>query len=345
MRIRSFLLLVFVLQLGITSCTKKNRFAIDTDQSSLTVKIQRFDKDFLTLDTTNVAAGMPALQKKYPEFLPAYTQYILRVGTPDSANYYGHIKMFLTMPHIRDAYEESQRVFADVSDIENKLTTAFRYLQHYFPKMPVPQVYMHVSGFNEPIVYDSNILSASIDNYLGEDYIAYSQMDGFYAYIRYNMRREKVASDLVTKWISVQFLPEPTDILLNNMLHGGRIMYLLKTIMPGEKENVLMGYSAEQWAFCQSNEKAIWAVFLDGAYNDRLLFSNSRMNVLRYINPAPFSIGMPEVDGVQTPGQIGIWTGWQIVRQYMERNPEVTLPQLMRETDFQKILEGSKYRP
>jgi len=35
----------------------------------------------------------------------------------------------------------------------------------------------------------------------------------------------------------------------------------------------------------------------------------------------------------------------QIVRQYMKNNPYVTLEQLMNETDAQKILTASKYKP
>ena len=343
MRFRLCVILLFALL--ISACTNKNRFAIDTGGSSLTVKINRFDKDFFALDTLNIAVGIPVLQEKYPAFFPFYTQHILQIGTPDSLGFYDKTRRFLTTSYIRDAYEESQCQFADVSDIEAKLTVAFRYLQHYFPKMTVPQVYMHVSGFNSSIIIAPDFMSASIDNYLGADYLAYSLME-IYAYERYNMRREKVASDLVRGWISTEFVPEPSDVLLDNMIHWGRLMFLLEIIMPSESEATLAGYSAEQMSFVKKNEKAIWAAFLDGGtQRQRLLFSNDRMNVVRYIQPAPFSLGMPETDEMQTPGQIGVWVGWQIVRQYMKKNPEITMPQLMQETNFQKILEGSKYRP
>ena len=341
-----FGILLLFCGLLMSACTKKNRFEIDTSALSLTIQINRFDRDFFALDTTDVLAGVPALQEKYPEFFPFYTEHILNIGTPDSADFDIYIRKFLTTPHIREAYEESRRQFADVSDIEEKLTTAFQYLQHYFPELLVPQIYMHISGFNSLIIVAPDFMSASVDNYLGEDYLAYSLME-FYGYQRVNMRREKVAPDLVRGWISTEFMPEqPLDILLGNIIHWGRLMFLLETIMPSVKENVLMGYSAEQLAWVRKNEKAIWATFLDGgAQRERLLFSNSRMDIIRYINPAPFSLGMPETDEMQTPGQIGIWIGWQIVRQYIDKNPDVTLPQLMAETNFQKILEGSKYRP
>lgn len=45
------------------------------------------------------------------------------------------------------------------------------------------------------------------------------------------------------------------------------------------------------------------------------------------------------------PPRIAMWVGWQIVKSYMKNNKVVTLSDLMNETDAQKILSKSKYRP
>jgi uncharacterized protein YjaZ len=37
--------------------------------------------------------------------------------------------------------------------------------------------------------------------------------------------------------------------------------------------------------------------------------------------------------------------GWQIVRKYMKENPDVSLQELMADTDAEKILHASKYKP
>jgi hypothetical protein len=42
---------------------------------------------------------------------------------------------------------------------------------------------------------------------------------------------------------------------------------------------------------------------------------------------------------------LGTWVGWQIVRKYMDRNPKVTLQELMADDDYQKIFNESKYKP
>ena len=45
------------------------------------------------------------------------------------------------------------------------------------------------------------------------------------------------------------------------------------------------------------------------------------------------------------PGRTANYMGWQIVKKYMNRNPETTMQDLIAYTDAQKLLEESKYKP
>jgi uncharacterized protein YjaZ len=62
----------------------------------------------------------------------------------------------------------------------------------------------------------------------------------------------------------------------------------------------------------------------------------------RFINPAQFSKFYLEIDN-ESPGRVGAWIGWQIVRSYMKNN-EVTVAQLLK-TNAKQIFEKSKYKP
>jgi uncharacterized protein YjaZ len=57
---------------------------------------------------------------------------------------------------------------------------------------------------------------------------------------------------------------------------------------------------------------------------------------------APFSKFYIDIDK-ESPGRIGVWLGWQIVRSYMNNN-EVTLQQLL-QTNAEEIFNKSKYKP
>ena len=67
------------------------------------------------------------------------------------------------------------------------------------------------------------------------------------------------------------------------------------------------------------------------------------MKIQKYLTDAPFTPGLG--DHNESAPKLGIWIGWQIVKKYMDKNPDVTLQQLMKETDAQKILHASRYKP
>ena len=73
------------LTLFLSSCNKSNRFEIDTTKNRVNVKIQRFDKDLISLDSTNSEPALAKLYKSYAQFLPVYTAEVLNVDAKDTA--------------------------------------------------------------------------------------------------------------------------------------------------------------------------------------------------------------------------------------------------------------------
>jgi hypothetical protein len=60
-----------------------------------------------------------------------------------------------------------------------------------------------------------------------------------------------------------------------------------------------------------------------------------------YLNEAPFTAPVSQ----DSPGRVGTWVGWQIVKSYMDKNKNVSLQQLVSENNYQQLLEKSDYRP
>ena len=92
----------------------------------------------------------------------------------------------------------------------------------------------------------------------------------------------------------------------------------------------------KQWA--AENESYIWQYFIQG----QLLYSSDSRLPNRFINPAPFSKFYLEIDN-ESPGRIGQYVGWQIVRSFMENN-EVKLDQMLT-MEARSLFEKSKYKP
>ena len=320
----------------LSSCSKNNRFKIDTDENRVTVKIHRFDKDLLTLDTTNLKTGVKKLYSKYPDFLPEFVYNVLDTTATDTNAVSNEFYKFLTDKTFTQVNKKTLQTFDDVSDLEKKISDAFTYIHFYFPEVKLPEIYFYVSGFNRAIMMNDKFIAVGTDLYLGSDYPAYK--DYTYEYMLFNMRRECVATDLVSATLFRMFVMNSAEYrLLDNMLFRGKVMYLLSVFMPNEKLEDIMGYSDEQWKWTKKNEKEIWATIIDQKH----LFSTDLQLIRKYMNDAPFTAPVSQ----ESPGRLGTWIGWQIVESYMNRNTKVSLTDLMKDSNYQKILEESGYRP
>jgi uncharacterized protein YjaZ len=102
-------------------------------------------------------------------------------------------------------------------------------------------------------------------------------------------------------------------------------------------DTLKIGYSSEQIEWCNRFEKDMWTYLID----EKLLFTTEHLDIKRYIDEAPFTTSFSK----ESPGRTGIWMGWQIVRDYMKNNPDVSLQELMSLKNYQEILNLSKYNP
>lgn len=320
----------------LSSCRERSRFYIDTDKVPVNIKIERFDKDIYHIKTDNIQKSTDSLRHVYGSFLDIYTKGVLEIGVLGTPENNSAMRQFLTDTSVHHIYNDCLTKYKNTEKVNKSLNTAFRYFKYYFPNKPIPRVLFHVSGFNQSIVITDSVVSASIDNYLGENYPPYKQVA--YNYEIPTMTEKRLPVDIVLGWISSEFyMDTQSGRLLENIIYNGKMMYLLSIFFPDYTEAEIMGYSEKQLKWCQKNETNIWAYILE----NKQLFSNDWKNISRYINPAPFTAGMSE----ESPGRIGIWIGFQIVKNYAEKQKDLTLPQIMEENNCQKILQLSGYRP
>lgn len=332
--ILAFSFLGLIILLG--SCSQKNRFRIDTTKNRVEVKIHRFDKDLLKLDTTNMKAGLDSLYARYPDFLPVFTANILDTTATDTIAIRNLFHQFLTDTTFTSVNKKTLQTFSNISDIEKQVSDAYTYIHYYFPAVKLPEIYFYVSGFNRAVMMNDKFIGIGTDFYLGSDYPAYQNLS--YQYMLQNMRRESVATDLVSTTLFRMFVMNSSEYrLLDNMLFRGKVMYLLSVFMPNEKPENLMGYSPEQWKWSKTYEKQVWAAIIDQKH----LFSTDVQLIRKYMNDAPFTAPISQ----ESPGRLGTWIGWQIVDSYMTKNPKISLTDLMNENNYQKMLEESGYKP
>jgi len=121
------------------------------------------------------------------------------------------------------------------------------------------------------------------------------------------------------------------------MIHNGKQLYILDQLLPYAPDSIKLEYTPTQIKWIKENEYNIWAYLIE----KELLYSTNMREIQKLVNPSPHSPGMPP----EAPGRTANWVGWQIVKNYMKRNPTTTLSDLLALEDSQKLLDKAKYKP
>ena len=107
--------------------------------------------------------------------------------------------------------------------------------------------------------------------------------------------------------------------------------------MPGKKPSYIIGYTEEEWDWCEQYEKRIWGLLCD----KQDLFCTQPITISSYINEGPFTSEISQ----ESPAQLGVWIGWRIIESYMNSHKETSLQDLLSISDSQMLLRESHYKP
>jgi len=327
------LILVLII---ITSC-QRNPLKVDVSGVDLKLTIKRLDRDIFSVTPDNRLTTIPILKQKYGSFFDAYNENVISIGNTSDSSYASYLNTFLTDSMRVQSKLKIDSVFNNMADIEKKLEDGFRHYKYYFPGKTIPKVFTIISGFNQSVVMTSEAIGISLDNYLGAGCPFYMML-AIPKYKRENMFSAKIPTDVLYNWAISEFVFDETkNDLISNMVYQGKMLYFLDAMFPKEPDYLKIGYQPEQIEWCSKNESGMWTYLVE----HRLLFNTDRMNIVRFIGPTPFT----SVFTNDSPGRTGTWLGWQIVRKYMKKNPDVILQSLMSNNDYQKILNDSGYSP
>lgn len=305
----------------------------DVDLGSINIKmveLHRYEKALFTLDPQNLKQGLPTIADEFKIFLGE--QYLEPVNLM-------RLQAFISDTAMLALYRETMRRYPDLTGQNSELTLAFRYFKYYYPEKAMPDVYTYISGLDidNPVRYSEEGLVIGLDLFLGSTEPIYAK-SGFPLYKIARMTSEQIAPYCMAEiGRSLVVVDGQKQRLLDLIIAEGKVLYFEELTLPGTADYIKIGYTSIQFDWCKANEVQIWAFLVE----NNLLFTTDPIAVGKLLTDGPFTSGF----GNESPGRIGAWVGWQIVRAYMQRNPELALAELMKGTDSQKILEGSRYKP
>jgi hypothetical protein len=310
-----------------------------TDYPAMEVKVNRFEADLQRVNVNNLEADIKALREKDPLFFRVYVEGIMEVGPISDTMpiYLTMLERYLGNEAIQGLLATTQEKYPDLNFLEEGLGVAFYRLKELYPSFNPPQVYSFISEFYYgAITYDTTILAVGLDMYLGSDYKYYPAVNKPAYQIR-KLERPYMVPNAVNSLLNNKFpLPTDREQFIDKLVYEGKMIYLMKHLMPEIADSVLLGYKQVHVDWCKASEASIWAFLIDR----ELLFSTNNQQYFRYFTDGPTTTDMHP----DSPGYISKWVGWQIVKQYMERSG-VSIQELMSNNDGRSILEGAAYRP
>ena len=331
-------ILCFAMLAGLLcGCGNKYQY-IPKDIEAVEVDIVRFDSAQLAVRTDSIKQDIERLYTDYEEFMPMYVEGVLGLPSEDTVYLCKLYADFLTDTVMGFAQTNAltKERFANIDSIQDGLNTAFSRLHYLYPDWAIPTVYLFVSGFNSTVIYYEGMLGVGVDMYLGGDYPYYNNV--VYDYQKTTMQKEFVVRDAVSMYLAYNIsYNSKYNRLLEQMIFRGKQLFLLSQLLPDAPAWQVIGYTAEQWAWCEHYERAIWSRIME----KRDLFKTESSVLSSYMNEGPFTAEVTQ----DSPGRLGLWVGWRIVDSYMRNNKDVTLHELLNEHDAQKILEQSYYKP
>ena len=329
-RILSFLALCLVL----ASCQPKEpdyKQKLDVKTEPYPLRFERYEDVLFNLDTANFQNELMAIQDHYRVFLGG------DLTNPDAVKY---LKDFAIDPYCINMYQKVKAAFPDLKVVQPMVEDVFAHFHYYYPDIKIPtEVFTCITGISAdipPVQVIDDKLVISLDWYLDGDEI-YDQI-GMPRYMSQRTNVATLAKDVANR-LYMYYLYEwrKQGQVVGEMVFYGRLNFFIEAMCPNIKDNVLLGYSEDQWRWAVENEGQLWADIV----GSKKLYDAGLDTYMMFFGDGPFT----QVYGNESPSRLGEFFGLNIIRSYVANHDDFNLQQFMQRKDLQNIFQDSGYKP
>jgi hypothetical protein len=284
----------------------------------------------MAIDTNQVRDELYRLYKEYPLFLEG--------ADLDDLGNQKQIFDFVTDERSKELLNDVLEKYPNLKHLESILGESFARYNRIFDREVVPTIYTYISylDYDNRVIFMDTALAIAIDMYLGSESDYYNAI-ALPMYMRLRLDEPFIPVDAMRAVVHYELekTMQPLQTLLDHIILHGKVAYFLEQTLPETDMATRFGYSPEQMAWTKKNEKTVWAYLI----GEQLLYEQNAFKYRAFVSESPTIQMFPG-----SPGRVGHYLGYRIVKKYME-NTGQTIPELLTETDSQKILKLSNYRP
>jgi gliding motility-associated lipoprotein GldB len=325
-------ILILICFFFFSGCRKKSQCIPSPDISTIKIdfKLERLDLELMKASSPAELHSILASHEVFSELFLYKTDY------PDDSTFTRKIYGLLKDPHIDTLHQEVKRVFGDAREISNEFEEGFRRIKYYYPEYKVPKIETVISGLSKDMWVSDSLIIIGLDFYLGNG-AKYRPLD-IPEYLLNRYQKHNLVPNTFL-FISGQFsrTDRKDNTLLADMIFYGKAFQFAKQMLPCVPDSVFLGYSPREMKDIFASQEIIWANFIE----NNALYTTDQLMIDRFISERPKTFEI----GENCPGRIGRWIGWEIVKDFIVKNPDVSFPGLMKISNAQDLFTKSRFKP
>lgn len=320
---------------GKTSIPDLSAFVSELEIIRLDSLLAELDRDAFTARYTELKNEKPTLFGFYETSLLGLPPTVISdtAGIADTI-----FKYFFESEEVSALHDTLHILYKNLDAFRDDIQQAFLLHRYYFGNERLPDIFTYSAPFGYPVALSDNWLAVSLDMFMGGSFSIYQHLQSIPRFQLARMEPENMpaAAMQVIGDDRLERLP-PSATLLDHIIRAGKLMYYLDRVLPTLDERFKIGYTENELNWCRKNQVKIWEYLV----SEQLLFSRSGQVIAGIVQEGPFTKGM----GEDSPGAVGVWVGWQIVKAFMTRFPDTSLEALFSMRDSPYILSESHWKP
>jgi hypothetical protein len=342
LRVRSLLYVGLSLTLFFTACTSGNEApTVEVDVARSEVAMRKAMNDFGT--DTSLAHRIEVYNQDLKQFGGFYS-FFMQSEVPLSDTILASIFGDFSNPRAALLIDTVLKAYPERYDFRTPFGQLFGRVKQEYPDFKVPQVVTYVTGYPreaamtfdvDQLYMNQQYVGIGLHYFMGPDF-GYPQ--DLPRYLRQHLTKEQIVPRVafrLTDAFQPRLNPMKLPSLIDWMVFYGLKYHFLDVVLPETADSIKLQYTRQQMDWAVKNETAVYREMLPQLY-DKI-----PRNISRWLNPGPFTSGLPQ----ESADRLGHYIGMKIVRSYIKRNGLVQLKELMKRQDYQKIFEESGYKP
>ena len=210
---------------GCISC--EWQFMVEEDTE---VVVDRYDRIQSLYLTTGDFSALQQMNTVYPMQTRTLIEDVLKIGKVDDQQINKKFLRFYQDSTLQVLIAEAEQQYANMDDINEGLTEAFKFLKKEIPNIEIPEVYAQIGSLDQSVIVGNGMIGICLDKYLGVDYELYMKPQyGYSLDQRKMMEREYIVPDCIGFYL-LSLYPMSFDKPLSQAerdVHMGRIQWVV----------------------------------------------------------------------------------------------------------------------